>query len=33
LGEFETVRIAEDLTIEGQWDRRNQTPLTVIQNG
>jgi len=33
FSEFETVTIAKDLTIEGQWDAKNQVPLTTIKNG
>ena len=33
FSEFETVRIAKDLTLEGAWDRKHQVPLTTIKNG
>jgi hypothetical protein len=33
FSEFETVRIAKDLTIEGAWDNQNQVPLTTILHG
>jgi hypothetical protein len=31
--EFETVRVAKDLTIEGAWDGKRDTPLTTIKGG
>jgi hypothetical protein len=33
FSEFETVRIAKDLTLEGAWDKKNQVPLTTIKHG
>jgi hypothetical protein len=33
FGDFETVIIPKDLTIEGAWDTQNHIPLTTIQGG
>jgi hypothetical protein len=33
FSEFEYVRIAKDLTLEGAWDKSRQTPLTLIKHG
>jgi len=33
FSEFETVRIAKDLTLEGAWDNHSQKPLTTIKHG
>jgi len=33
FGDFETVIIPKDLTIEGAWDKQNKSPLTTIKGG
>ncbi len=33
FSDFENVRIAKNLTIEGAWDIKHRTPLTRIKNG